>query len=53
MISMSLRMVRSSHLRVERRTHARDGGSMEPQWVISVIAIIIVAVIAWRVWGGR
>ena len=24
---------------------------MEPQWVISVIAIIIVAVIAWRVWG--
>jgi len=26
---------------------------MEPQWVISVIAIIIVAVIAWRVWGGR
>jgi len=26
---------------------------MEPQWVISVIAIIIVAVIAWRVWGDR
>jgi len=26
---------------------------MNPQWVISVIAIIIVAVIAWRVWGGR
>jgi len=25
---------------------------MEAQWVISVIAIIIVAVIAWRVWGG-
>jgi len=26
---------------------------MDAQWVISVIAIIIVAVIAWRVWGGR
>jgi len=26
---------------------------MEAQWVISVIAIIIVAVIAWRVWGSR
>lgn len=22
-------------------------------WTISVIAILVVAVIAWRVWGGR
>jgi len=26
---------------------------MDAQWVISVSAIIIVAVIAWRAWGNR
>jgi hypothetical protein len=31
----------------------RDGGYRDAEWVVSVIAIIIVAVIAWRVWGDR
>jgi hypothetical protein len=26
---------------------------MQPTWIISVIAIIVVAVIAWRALGGR
>jgi hypothetical protein len=28
-------------------------GSMDPVWVISVIAVVIVAVIAWRTFGRR
>jgi hypothetical protein len=31
----------------------RDGGYMDAKWVISVIAIIIVGAIAWRVWDSR
>jgi hypothetical protein len=27
--------------------------TMEPVWIISAIAIIVVAVIAWHEWGRR
>lgn len=31
----------------------QKGAQMDPTWVISIIAIVIVAVIAWRVFERR
>lgn len=39
--------------RSEVRGHRQERITMDPQWIISAIAILVVGVIAWRVWGGR